>query len=139
MISAFERLAAVSRRAVETVHGEPVTVRPVDRVAGVNGKPARSTTRLPYETAAVFYQDSLAGNPGDPQPMTSSRSERMINRSPGVTASIRLPTSDLVLRGGDMIERSEGRWYQINEINPDGLGGAMLTVSVAKPLEPIDA
>ena len=57
-----------------------------------------------------------------------------MHRSPSLTVSIELnPT--VPIRAGDIIERTaKGSWYEITEIEPDGVGGATLTVAVAKGL-----
>ena len=134
MVALMGRLADSARRAVERVHGEAATVRPVDRVGGPNsGERAASATRPAYLTQACFYEDSDNRNLVDSQPLIPGGGQ-LISRATTIRASIRLSEAS-PLRTGDMLERAGGgRWYEINEIDPDGLGGALLTLSIAKPL-----
>lgn len=139
MSALFERLAAVSRRAVETVTGEPVTVLPMGRPNGPNAPRAADSARPAYDTVAVFYQDSLAGMSPSPDPRPDVRPvDRSLNRSAPVTASLRLPIG-ATLKAQDLIVRGDGRRYEVLTINPDGLGGALLTLAVARSAEPEDA
>lgn len=127
---AFARMVETARSAVEGVHGEDVTIRPVDRAGGVNGRAVISASRAAYACTACFYESALGGSPVVAQPLLNS-GERVMNRFPALSAAIRL--SDATpLRAGDMIERSGGRWYEITEINPDGMGGAMVTLAQAR-------
>ena len=123
-MSGFSHLADLARTAVEAVHGEPVTVQPMDR-AGPNSKPAISTKRPAFSVIAAFYEDS-SPRPAMAQP--SFDGGRSLHRAPGLAASIRL-SSSVHLQTTDHLIRGDGRRYEISEINPDGLGGAMLTLS----------
>lgn len=129
---AFRRLVDHARSVVGDVHGEPVWVRPVDRVGGVNGKLALSPVRPAYQCVACFYESAFDASPSVTQPFITSP-ERTMMRAPGISASIPLDPGT-VLRAGDAIERSDGRWYEITAINPDDLGGAMVALSKAKTI-----
>jgi hypothetical protein len=129
---AFRRLVDSARSVVGGVHGETVTIRPVDRAGGVNGKPVLSATRQAYDCTACFYESAFDASPSVTQPIINA-GERIMHRAPGISASV--PLSDATpLKTGDMVERSGGRWYEINAINPDDLGGAMLALSKAKAI-----
>lgn len=123
-MSAFSRLAAASRAAVEAVHGETVTVTPMDTAGGPNARPAASATRPAFTTIACFHSDS--------QPRTEVRPSSMgvvsALRSTPLTASIRLDGRSV--RTGDRMARG-GAHYEITAINPDGLDGALLTLAIA--------
>lgn len=123
-MNAFSRLAAASRAAVEAVHGETVTVTPMDAAGGPNARPAASATRPTFATVACFYSDS--------QPRETVRPSAMgvasVLRSPALTASIRLDGRSI--RTGDRLTRGAAH-YEITTINPDGVDGALLTLAIA--------
>lgn len=124
----------MARRTVERVHGEAVTVRPMDRAEGPNSARATSTTRPAYEATACFYEDTVGRDRERQQPIVhQGNGGRLVNRSPQLVASIPLRDGS-PLRTGDFMQRDAARWYEITEITPDGLGGAMVTLAVAAPI-----
>lgn len=128
----FQRLAAAGRTAVERVHGDTVVVRPMYRFEGPNARREPDPDRSVFETVACFYENSANETGSDSQPLIPNMRQKLLHRSPKITASIRLSTV-WHIRTGDIIERVDlERWYEITEINPEGLGGAMLTLAVAK-------
>jgi hypothetical protein len=131
MDALFRRLASVSRRAVEIVNGSPAMIYPMDRI-GVNTKPQRSPNRSPFLSVICLYRDSDNRDRIASQPMIPGAGAQMLNRSPRISASIRLPETPTI-KSGDMIDDA-GDWYEITEIHPDGVGGAMLTLAAAKPV-----
>ena len=132
-MSLFERMAARSRRVVHHVHGELVVVHPIDRQYGPNGGRIRSLTRSAFDGTGCFYD--VIGVPGaDTGQPPIDRQARLLHRSPSLTVSIALNPS-APIRTGDIIERKEkGTWHEITEIEPDGVGGATLTLAIAKGL-----
>ncbi len=133
----FRRLADVSRSVVETINGDECTVRPVEKVGGPNGKPAWSTERPSYEVKACFYQDSDPQRTDDPRPMLRPGLQVTANRAGPIKASIRL-FDPARLRTDDILHRHfDTAFFEITAIDPDGLGGAMLTLAFAKPIGPI--
>lgn len=129
----FDLLAARARRAVEHVYGEPVTIYPMDRPLGPNGTRARSQNRDAFERTGCFY-DIVDLPPSDSGQPIIGRAERLMSRSPSLTVSIEL-SSEVPIRTGDLIYRAEkNAWLEITEIEPDGVGGAVLTVATAKGL-----
>jgi hypothetical protein len=129
---AFRRLVDQARSVVGGVHGEPVTIRPVDRIGGVNGRPALSTSRPSYPCTACFYESAYDATSSAAQPFITSP-DKIMHRAPGISASITL-VEGTALRAGDMIERSDGRWYEMTAINPDDLGGAMVSLAKTKAI-----
>ncbi|HEV2501474.1 MAG TPA: hypothetical protein VGV39_00265 [Mesorhizobium sp.] len=133
----FRRLANVSRSVVETVYGDECTVRPVDKVGGPNGKSGWSTQRPSYEVKACFYENSDAQRVDDPRPMLRPGVQITTNRASAIQASIRLYDPSR-LRTDDILHRhSDAAFFEVTAIDPDGLGGAMLTLAVAKQIGPI--
>lgn len=131
----FRRIAETTRAVVGRVHGEAVIIRPRGQQSGPNGPGAPDPVRQPYDDAgACFYEDSVNGDLTRSQPMLRGNGQ-MMHRSTGISASIRLDPGS-PLRTGDRLERLDGsRWYEITEINPDGLGHAMVNLAHAKPFE----
>lgn len=129
----FDLLAARGRRAVERVYGEPVVVHPLDRPHGPNGQRVRSLTRSSFKAVGCFY-DMVGLPPSDSGQPILGRADRLMHRSPSLTVSIELlPT--VPIRTGDILERkAKGTFFEITEIEPDGVGGATLTLAVAKGL-----
>lgn len=124
----FDRLAAASRSVVEAVHGEAVTIIPMDAIAGPNARPSASETRLPFETTACFYSESQPGRTENLRPSAMGAASTL--RSPALTASIRL--DGRLIRTGDRLARG-ALAYEIGTIDLDGVGGAIVTLSSAKP------
>lgn len=125
-MTAFARLAATSRAVVEAVHGETVTVTPMDATAGPNARPSASATRPAFETVACFHSESQPSRIDALRPSAMGAASAM--RSPALTASIRL--ADAVLRTGDRVTRGAEK-FEITAIDPDGVGGAIVTLARA--------
>lgn len=129
----FDLIAARSRRAVERVYGEPVVIHPIDRNFGPNGQRARSSTRSSFSAAGCFY-DMVGLPPSDSGQPSVERMPKLLHRSPSLTVSIALNPL-IPLRTGDFVERvAKGTWFEVTEIEPDGVGGATLTLAAAKGL-----
>ena len=131
MLTYFERLAKISRSTIERVHGTAITIFPVVR-QGPNSTLRLSPTDLPYQTSALFFENTQIRNEGDAQPLTGSG--RMLHRSLVREASIRLVVgapmqTDFLLR-----RDADGALFSVTRFDPDGVGNVMATLGVAKSL-----
>lgn len=134
MDAIFKRLASVSRATVERVHGETITVYPITRPNGVNGKPALAPLEDHYETVACFYENTLAENESKSQPLTGHG--KMLHRSLLRSASIRLVAGKKMATDFLIRRHSDDALFTITQFDPDGLGTVLAAVSVAKGLPP---
>jgi hypothetical protein len=135
-MSDFASMADLARSAVEGVHGDALRVFPVDGV-DVNAAGSSSQTRAAFDTTGCFFQDSQ--DPlGSRGAMSVPNSRPMLNRSTLLTCSIRLPDGTAPIKSGDRCRvdagKYTGRWFVIGDIDPDGLGGAIVSLSHSKPL-----
>ena len=136
MTALFRRLADISRSAVEAVHGDDCVLRPVDQPGGPNARPSWSTVRPAYAVRACFYQESDGQRLDDPRPLLRPGLQQTTNRAAPIRASIRL-FDPARLRTGDLLHRLfDTAFFEVTAIDPDGLGGAMLTLAIAKPVGP---
>lgn len=128
-LSAFASLAAAARGAVERVHGETATVRPMDRIAGPNGARGTSQTREPWQVMACLYRESDSVE----RDMRLNAGAVSINRAGRLIASVtgRTGPDGQALREGDILDVG-GQRHEITAIDPDGLGHFTLTLSEAK-------
>ena len=136
-MSDFTDLADLCRSTVETVHGDACRVFPVDKT-DVNAAASASATRAAFDTVGCFYRDSQdpLGRRGS---LAVPGSRDMANRPTALTCSIRFPADAPDIKGGDRLRADAGdyagQWFEIARIDPDGLGGAVATLSRARPLE----
>lgn len=131
MDALFKRLASVSRRTVERVHGVDVTIFPVSD-ADPNAKPVLSTEHQPYLSNACFYENTMIDSEARAQPSMDGR--RMMHRSLQKQASIRL-VDGMPLKSNYYLRReSDQAIFIINSFDPDGLGQVMATIATARAL-----
>ena len=68
-------------------------------------------------------------------------SRPMLNRPTALTCSLRFPGGAPAIKIGDRLRADEGRyagrWFEISEIDPDGVGGAMVSLNGCKPLSDV--
>ena len=136
MSALFVSLAGLARGSVERIHGEEVTILPMDRPTGPNGKRHASTARAPWAVKALFYRDAegvdrdmtsalarggLGG--GSAGLMRSGRHIASVGKGPAGQVPIE---GDLVRREGDLAH------FEITAADPDGLGHYTLTIATAK-------
>lgn len=131
MLTYFERLAKTSRSTVERVHGTSVTIFPAVR-QGPNSPLRLSPVDQPYQTSALFFEDTQIENESKAQPLTGTGA--MLHRSLIRQASIRLidgttMQTDFILR-----RDVDGALFSITRFDPDGVGNIMATLGVAKSL-----
>ncbi len=134
MASLFGRLAAVSRQTAEKVHGTAVRVYPISS-DDPNAKPSLSLTEPPYETSALFFENTMIESEARAQP--SAGGSRILGRALQRTASIRLIAGQ-PFRTGFYLERIEdGVFFTIEHFDPDGLGHVLAVVPNAKSPLPV--
>lgn len=129
MANPFERLAAVSRQTAERVHGKAVRIYPVSG-DDPNARPRLSETEPPYDTSALFFENTMVESEARSQPLAGGN--RLLGRSLQRTASIRL-VPGMPLRTGFYMERlDDGEFFTIESFDPDGLGHVLAVVPTAK-------
>jgi hypothetical protein len=129
MANLFERLAAVSRQTVERVHGKAIRIYPINS-DDPNARAALSTTDLPYETSAAFFENTMMESEARSQPLAGG--SRLNGRALQRTASIRL-IEGKPLATNFYVERIEdGAFFTITSFDPDGLGQVLAVVAIAK-------
>ncbi|NTI92276.1 hypothetical protein G6L78_01390 [Agrobacterium rhizogenes] len=131
MLTNFERLAKSSRSVVEHVHGTDVTIYPVVR-QGSNGPLRLSPTIAPYDTSALFFENTLIESEQKAQPFTGTG--RMLHRSLIRTASIRLIDGAPLKTDFILKRKADGALFSITQFDPDGVGNVMATLGSAASL-----
>lgn len=127
----FQRLASLSRIAVERVHGDAVTIFPTSRGTDVNAV-AKVVEGASYETVACFFENTLAENDALSRPLTGQG--RMQNAAPAITASIRL-VDGRGLEAGFFLRRArDGRDFEIGGYKPDGLGTVLAVLNAKRKM-----
>lgn len=125
----FQRLASLSRIAVERVHGDAVTVFPTTRGTDVNAA-AKIVDGAAYETVACFFENTLAESDALSRPLTGQG--RLQNAAPAITASIRL-LDGKSLEAGFLLRRdSDGRDFEIASFKPDGVGTVLAILNAKR-------
>jgi hypothetical protein len=122
--SEFAFLADLARTAVDAVHGEDATLKPMDRARGPHGAAAPSASRHPAPLVVAFYQDTEFAARRRAQPLISQSGERLLNRSPEIFGSTGY-AGDIAV--GDKILRDDtGDLFEVVTIDPDGIGNRIL-------------
>lgn len=125
----FQRLASLSRIAVERVHGDAVTIFPTSRGTDVNAV-AKVVEGAAYETVACFFENTLAENDALSRPLTGQG--RLQNAAPSITASIRL-VDGRGLEAGFFLRRArDGRDFEVGAYKPDGLGTVLAVLNAKR-------
>lgn len=121
----------MSRTVVETVHGDAVSVIPLVRSGGVNGK-AQPDLASAYETVACFFENTLAESDATSRPLTGYG--RMVNAAPGISASIRL-VEGMALSADFYLRRlRDGQTFQVGAFRPDGVGTILAILNRVQPI-----
>ena len=129
MTNLFERLAAVSRQTVERVHGKAIRIYPIIS-DDPNAKASLSTTDPPYETSAVFFENTMMESEARSQPLAGG--SRMQGRALQRTASIRLVEGKPFATNYYVERIDDGAFFTITSFDPDGLGNVLAVVPNAK-------
>lgn len=134
MTSEFARLAALARTAVDAVHGEAATLKPVDHAKGPHGARAASTTRPEVGIVVAFYHDIEFAARKRAMPAIGQAGERMLNRSPEIFGSTsfsgEIAVGDKILR--NPAAATPGPGYEVVSRDPDEIGNVILGLAVVK-------
>lgn len=125
----FQRLASLSRIAVERVHGDAVTVLPRSRGTDVNAV-ASVDMDAAYDTVACFFENTLVENEALSRPLTGQG--RMQNAAPAISASIRLIDGKGLEAGFYLRRVRDGREFEIASYKPDGLGTVLAALNARR-------
>lgn len=137
-MSLFDTINAAAKTVTNAVFGEDVRIVPTKAAAGVNSKGrVVDLARAAFDFTARFYQPTdLITAPDRRDIMRSGMNDRALHARGTITATIDYPP--LKLRSDDMIYRlKDEAWFQITDVDPDGTGTYVLTLSPAAsgPLE----
>ncbi|MER9278727.1 hypothetical protein [Mesorhizobium sp. M0522] len=136
MSSFFASLAGLARTTVERVHGEAVTILPMDRPTGPNGKRQASSVRAAWSVSALFYREAEGVDRDmlSAFPRGGSGNAGGVMRAGRHTASVgKGPEGQLPIEG-DILRQDDGSLahFEITSIDPDGLGHFTLTLATIK-------
>jgi hypothetical protein len=133
MDNVFERLAKTSRNTAEGVHGKAVKIFPISK-RDVNASPTLDADNPPWDTVALFYQETRLEENSQRHAQPSSDGRRLMQRAAQVQASIRL-IDGKPLRSEFFLRReSDQALFQILQFDPDGVGNIMAVLVGAQAL-----
>jgi hypothetical protein len=133
-VSDFAALAAIARAAVEAVHGDAVTLKPMDAARGPHGSPRPSVERPEQTVRACFFFDTDLEIRRRARPMIGQTGAQMMNRSPDIFASLPAACGAIA---GDLIVRDKDGVRQVFEImtrDPDDVGDLIVGLASVKVL-----
>ena len=135
MSALFVSLAGLARGSVERIHGEEVTILPMDRPTGPNGRRQRSAERAPWSLKAPFYRDAEGVDRDMIAALPRAGSTNMggAMRSGRHTASVgKGPDGQVPIEGDFLRREADQTHFEITSVDPDGLGHFTLTLATAK-------
>lgn len=121
MAALFAGLAGLAKAATARVSGEPVTLLPMARPAGINGVAVADETRTPVEGLVAIFAEMPSEVFEDARVASFSRTP-----SAGSALTATFDLADLVIVADlDRLRREDtGEVYVLKVKKPDGFGGA---------------